>query len=134
MQQLLQVWTEVVSQNVVTGHKCALNCVVTIFVILNFLVLKSWTIFLTHFFLKIDQGGYHLQDKGPSTKDVRNFQGGRGYPIADICRHEGGRGLRNADVCISRKSFRGSQKSEKFDFSKCKNESVDHRFKSFAIN
>ena len=56
---------------------------------------------------------------------------GEGVPN---CRHEGGRGLRNADICISRKSFKGSQKSEKFDFSKCKNESVDHRFKSFAIN
>ena len=30
--------------------------------------------------------------------------------------------------------FRGPQKSEKFDFSKLTNESVDHKFKSFAIN
>ena len=30
--------------------------------------------------------------------------------------------------------FWGPQKSEKFNFSKCTNKSVDHKFKSFAIN
>ena len=30
--------------------------------------------------------------------------------------------------------FRGPQKLEKFNFSKCTNKSVDHKFKFFAIN
>ena len=62
--------------------------------------LQSKKISISHTFHSLNTS------QGPSTKDVRNFQGGRGYPIADVCRFQGGRGLRNADVCIFKKITR----------------------------
>ena len=45
-----------------------------------------------------------------------------------------GQEFKSWDFFEGPRRFRGPQKSEKFNFSKRTNKSVDHKFKSFAIN
>ena len=76
-----------------------------------------------------------IRVRGRPQRTSAIFRGGGGSRLQTFADMRGGGVSGMQTSAFLEKNLEGTtQKSENFDFSKCKNESVDHSLKSFAIN